>query len=89
MAQIFRPNDNIATKICLIIGAVAPLAIIMTMSQFTRSPYVTKQNFASEQPVPFSHEHHVTELGIDCRYCHTGVETSQHPGYPPTHTCMS
>lgn len=89
MAQIFRPNSNIATKISLIVGAIAPLAIITTMSQFTRSSYVTKQNIAYEQPVPFSHEHHVTELGIDCRYCHAGVEISAQASYPPTHTCMS
>ena len=42
-----------------------------------------------EQPVPFSHEHHVHGLGIDCRYCHTSVETSAFAGMPPTYTCMS
>jgi hypothetical protein len=42
-----------------------------------------------EQPVPFSHKHHVSGLGIDCRYCHTAVETSSFAGIPPTETCMS
>ena len=42
-----------------------------------------------EQPVPFSHEHHVAGLGIDCRYCHTGVEKSAFAGIPPTETCMT
>jgi hypothetical protein len=42
-----------------------------------------------EQPVPFSHKHHVSGLGIDCRYCHTSVETSSFAGIPPTTTCMS
>lgn len=41
------------------------------------------------QPVPFSHEHHVNGLGIDCRYCHTAVEVSPYAGMPPTYTCMS
>jgi hypothetical protein len=89
MAQIFRPTDNVITKISLILGAILPLAIILTMSQFTRSSYVTKVDIPYDQPVPFSHEHHVNELGIDCRYCHTSVETSARAGYPPTHTCMS
>ena len=89
MANIFRPSSNIATKITLICGAIAPLGLIMTMSQFTRSSYVTKVNIPYEQPVPFSHEHHVTELGIDCRYCHSSVEKSGVASYPPTHTCMS
>lgn len=69
--------------------AASPLAIMITISQFTRSGYVTKVGTAYEQPVPFSHEHHVTELGLDCRYCHTSVEKSAKAGYPATHTCMS
>jgi len=89
MAQIFRPVSNVVTKLLLISAAILPLAIMISMSQFTRSSYVTKVGVPYEQPVPFSHEHHVTELGIDCRYCHTSVETSGKAGYPPTHTCMS
>lgn len=89
MANIFRPVANIGAKITLICGAILPLGTILTMSQFTRSPYVTKVNIPYEQPVPFSHEHHVTELGIDCRYCHSTVEKSAFVSYPPTHTCMS
>lgn len=53
------------------------------------SPYYTDVNVAREQPVPFSHKHHVGELGIDCRYCHTSVEKSSFAGIPPTQTCMS
>ncbi len=41
------------------------------------------------QPVPFSHQHHVAGLGLDCRYCHTSVETSSFAGIPPTQTCMN
>jgi hypothetical protein len=41
------------------------------------------------QPVPFSHQHHVGGLGIDCRYCHTSVEVSSFAGIPPTKTCMN
>nr|WP_232328798.1 cytochrome c3 family protein [Sphingomonas horti] len=41
------------------------------------------------QPVPFSHKHHAGELGIDCRYCHTSVETSADAGFPATHVCMT
>jgi hypothetical protein len=55
----------------------------------TESPYFTDVNVPREQPVPFSHKHHVTDDGIDCRYCHTSVEKSSFAGIPSTHICMS
>jgi Cytochrome c7 and related cytochrome c/Class III cytochrome C family len=42
-----------------------------------------------EQPVPFSHKHHAGDDGIDCRYCHSAVETSAFAGIPPLSTCMT
>jgi hypothetical protein len=53
------------------------------------SPWVTREGLRPEQPVPFSHQHHVSGLGIDCRFCHTSVETSGFAGVPPTKTCMN
>ena len=57
--------------------------------QIVGSPYVTEQNVTRNQPVPFSHEHHVGGLGLDCRYCHTSVEKARFAGLPPTETCMT
>jgi len=54
-----------------------------------RSDYTTRANQAREQPVPFSHAHHVGGLGFDCRYCHTSVENSSFANIPPTKTCMN
>src|SRR5579883_199949 len=53
-----------------------------------KSPYFSKQGVTRNQIVPFSHKHHVSGLGIDCRYCHTTAETSYFAGLPPTETCM-
>ncbi|MCH8686716.1 cytochrome c3 family protein [Pedomonas mirosovicensis] len=53
------------------------------------STYSTGVNWVISQPVPFSHKHHAGELGIDCRYCHTSVETSARAGLPATHICMT
>jgi hypothetical protein len=50
---------------------------------------MTNVGVAVEQPVPFSHLHHVRQLGLDCRYCHTSVEKSEFAGIPPTETCMT
>jgi hypothetical protein len=54
-----------------------------------RTPYVTGQSITLRQPVPFSHQHHVGVLGLDCRYCHTSVEKARFAGIPATSTCMT
>jgi hypothetical protein len=51
--------------------------------------YNTQEKYTPPQPVPFSHRHHVSGLGLDCRYCHTTVEISQNAGIPATETCMT
>jgi hypothetical protein len=89
MAQIFHPFTNSWSKVSLIC-LVAFLAVIGAVGyRLSRSSYVTQVGVARPQPVPFSHEHHVKRLGIDCRYCHTSVETSAFAGMPPTKTCMN
>ncbi|MYL06011.1 MAG: cytochrome c3 family protein [Gemmatimonadales bacterium] len=35
-----------------------------------------------EQPIPFNHRFHVTDLQIDCMYCHVGTERSVSGGVP-------
>jgi hypothetical protein len=73
-----------------IFGAVFILAALLwLLAAISRSPYVTQAGIVREQPVPFSHKHHVSGLGIDCRYCHTSVEESSFAGIPPTKTCMN
>ena len=76
MAQIFPPRVNVIAKLVLL--AIPTLLLFAWRGvgyKVMRSPYVTQQNVYVEQPVPFSHEHHVGGLGLDCRYCHTSVET--------------
>lgn len=89
MANVFRPSTNVLARLSIALLGLAPVALIVGGSQYTRSPYVTRVDTPLEQPVPFSHEHHVNELGIDCRYCHSSVDKSSNAGFPPTHTCMS
>jgi cytochrome c7-like protein len=89
MPQIFRPSANTLSKlglasILLLVGGLIGLAMLLG-----RSSYVTRANEYIEQPVQFSHLHHVLDDGIDCRYCHTSVETSSFAGIPPTKTCMN
>jgi len=89
MAQIFHRSANTLAK-ASIVGAVVLLATLGGIAHtIDKSPYVTSQEVIREQPVPFSHEHHVKGLGIDCRYCHTSVEDSHFAGIPATKTCMT
>ena len=89
MAQVFRPAANtIALLVIASLGAVPVLAAGLGYS-LMRSPYVTNQSVTREQPVPFSHAHHVGGLGLDCRYCHTSVTTARLAGIPSTETCMT
>ncbi|HZL32033.1 MAG TPA: cytochrome c3 family protein [Pseudolabrys sp.] len=89
MPQIFRPSANTIARIILVALLVVPFLCIGLAYAVMRSPYTTGQDVTMRQPVPFSHEHHVGELGIDCRYCHTSVEKSAFAGLPPTKTCMT
>jgi hypothetical protein len=89
MPQIFHRSFNTISRMS-IFGAVFILAGAgWVMSVLGRSSYTTSVNIARVQPVPFSHQHHAGELGIDCRYCHTSVEDSSFAGIPPTKTCMN
>ena len=89
MAQIFHPSTNTISRVS-IWGSVGFLvALFFFLTYIYRSGYTTDINVVREQPVPFSHKHHVAGIGIDCRYCHTTVETSAFAGLPPTETCMS
>ena len=89
MAQLFKPYANVIAKASIVIGGATPVLIGLAAAAYSRSPYNTKVEVPLNQPVPFSHQHHVSELGLDCRYCHTSVEKSGYAGLPPTETCMS
>lgn len=87
--QIFHHSTNTLSK-ASIFGAVFLVGggLWLTL-EVNRSPIVTQAGVARDQPVPFSHQHHVGGLGIDCRYCHTSVEKEAVAGIPPTKTCMN
>lgn len=89
MAQIFHPSFNTIAKGSIFGAIIFAASAGLVIYELFRSPLVTKVNVAIEQPVPFSHEHHVSGLGIDCRYCHFSVEASASAGMPATKTCMT
>ncbi len=89
MAQVFSRSANWASKASILVGLVLVGSILGIVLNINRIYFVNQVNVAIDQPVPFSHKHHVTGMGIDCRYCHTTVEESAFAGIPPTETCMT
>jgi len=89
MAQVFRPSSNTYSKLGIFGAVMAVGGLGLVGYLLNTSPYTTGAYMARNQPVPFSHKHHNGQLGIDCRYCHTSVETSAFAGIPPTQTCMN
>jgi len=89
MPQIFHRSTSSLAKISILAVVCGLGALIGLAYTFDRGAFNTDVGVVKPQPVPFSHKHHVTDDGIDCRYCHTSVETSHYAGLPATEICMS
>jgi hypothetical protein len=87
MAQVFQPRLVLQLKL----GALAVLVLVVVLLLAWRASIAQHPTIGTpaDQVVPFSHKHHVGDVGLDCRYCHTPVEQSAFAGLPPTHTCMT
>jgi Cytochrome c3 len=89
MPQIFHRSTNTLSKVSIFSFVFVVAALLVIFMIIDRAGYATRKGVTLTQPIPFSHEHHAGGLGIDCRYCHTGVETSPTAGIPPTATCYN
>jgi hypothetical protein len=89
MPQIFTPNADTRLRAAALIVGIGSFGLLLLGGGYVNSAYVTGVGWPRHQPVPFSHQHHVGDDGIDCRYCHDKVEVSSEAGLPPTHTCMT
>ena len=89
MPQIFTASADTRLRTGVLLVVLVFAVCILFLGGFMDSTYATRVGWVRDQPVPFSHEHHVGALGIDCRYCHTSVEVSAQAGLPPTHVCMT
>ena len=87
--QVFHRSTNVISRFTIFGGLFLLGALTFGLATVNRSSWVTRQGIAREQPVQFSHMHHAGELGIDCRYCHTTVETAARAGLPSTGVCLT
>ncbi len=89
MAQVFSQQANQIIHLLLYAALAAVLVIPVVWVTLDRSDWTTARYIAFDQPVPFSHAHHVGEVGLNCQYCHQGVMTSASAGLPATEVCMT
>lgn len=89
MAQIFTTSADTRLRAFVLVACLIIFFAALFVGGYADSSYGTLEGWVRDQPVPFSHEHHVAGLGIDCRYCHTSAETSARAGLPATHICMT
>jgi len=89
MSQIFLRPFNIYSKLSIVVTAVLVGGLSIIVFGMSWTGYVTGQGVTRDQPIQFSHAHHVGSMGIDCRYCHSTVEESAFANIPPTKTCMN
>jgi len=88
MPQTFKPGAVLAIKLVLMGLAAAACLLVAVLVAWTPSgePAV---NEVHAQAIPFSHKHHVGDVGLDCRFCHVTVETSAQPGMPSAQLCLT
>jgi hypothetical protein len=89
MPQIFHRSTNTLAKLSIFGGLFILAFAAWAVAEINRSSWNTGAFVEREQPVQFSHKHHSGDDGIDCRYCHTSVESAASAGMPPTKTCMN
>jgi len=87
MAQAFTRSEVLVLKL-LCLGALVLVGVALGVARWSMAPQIEQQE-AAMQPIPFSHKHHVSDDGIDCRYCHTTVESSAFAGMPATSVCLT
>ena len=89
MSQIFHRHTNVYSRVSIVAVVLFLGFLGAVVAMLNWSGYNTRQGDFIEQPIQFSHAHHVGGMGIDCRYCHTSVEESAFANIPPTKTCMN
>lgn len=89
MPQIFHRSTNTFSRVSIFGTVFMVASSVLLLALLVRSSYATGVGTFVAQPVQFSHKHHVFDDGLDCRYCHTTVETSASAGMPSTQICMN
>jgi hypothetical protein len=88
MANFFPRWTNML-PLWAVVGVITLGGLTTVAAAYYFTPKYTRVGYQPSQPVPFSHKIHAGQLGMDCRYCHSNVETSSHANVPATQTCWN
>jgi hypothetical protein len=88
MPQLFSRRADRRLRLAMGFGAAAILALAVAAWALARSDRAWGVGVAAPQPIPFSHAIHAGRIGLDCRYCHAGVERAASAGMPTAETCL-
>ena len=86
MSAVFSQGAVLAVRLAVLGLLATCIAVVLLFVWRARAYEQLGEPIA--QPIAFSHKHHVGDDGIDCRYCHTTVETDAHAGLPSTGVCL-
>ena len=87
MSNVFPKWTNRLPAFALVGGLLAGIGVVAGVTYYF-TPKYTRVGYQPLQPVAFSHKVHAGQLGMDCRYCHDGVEKSWYSNIPSAETCM-
>ncbi len=89
MSALFTPRSNALFRLVLVLLVAGATGGVSAGMIYGRTPYGTGQQQPVAQPIQFDHRHHVRDDQIDCRYCHTTVDSAPSAGIPPTELCLN
>jgi len=89
MSQLFSRKFSRWFNITILCAVLVLGAGIFCLYFWQFSPLATRVGVPVKQPVTFSHKRHLAGTEVDCRFCHTQVETEASAGMPSTQMCMS
>ncbi|WP_230533085.1 cytochrome c3 family protein [Microvirga roseola] len=89
MAQLFRPEANARFRVGIIVALPAAIGAVGVVFAYNHSDSAWDVGQTVSQPIPFRHDIHAGQLGVDCRYCHNSVERASFAGMPSAQTCMT
>ena len=73
----------------IVVGVLGGALYVPIVVGYGFGPKALSVGYQPNQPVPYSHELHVGQLGLDCRFCHTSVEDNTYAAIPHTQVCIS